>query len=235
MEKHSNQVRTTTDYTRFKTLVGNRKPNDLHVKRLSNSFQKRYLFSPILINEKWQIIDGQHRFQADRKWRRVRLKHIKTEKDRLVARIVANNVRRSIPQREKRSLLNELASLLHKEGISPGRIASSIAEETGMSYRWVVKYLSTEFKDDSQSKRASAAARCAAQMRSDVFTPPMRNSGIVIKSYVNTKFVSVTIEKKFYEEFEKACLEIGVMVETSMAKALEQYYQKMRRAILHKE
>lgn len=64
MEKHSNQVRTTTDYTRFKTLVGNRKPNDLHVKRLSNSFQKRYLFSPILINEKWQIIDGQHRFLA---------------------------------------------------------------------------------------------------------------------------------------------------------------------------
>lgn len=64
MAKHSSQVRTTTDYARFKTLVGNRKPNDLHVKRLSNSFQKRYLFSPILINEKWQIIDGQHRFLA---------------------------------------------------------------------------------------------------------------------------------------------------------------------------
>lgn len=64
MVKHSNQVRTTNDYTRFRTLVGNRKPNDLHVKRLSNSFQKRYLFSPILINEKWQIIDGQHRFLA---------------------------------------------------------------------------------------------------------------------------------------------------------------------------
>jgi hypothetical protein len=64
MVKNSNQVQATTDYARFKTLVGNRKPNDLHVKRLSNSFQKRYLFSPILINEKWQIIDGQHRFLA---------------------------------------------------------------------------------------------------------------------------------------------------------------------------
>lgn len=64
MANKSNQVRTTTDYARFKTLVGNRKPNDLHVKRLTQSFEKRYLFSPILVNEKWQIIDGQHRFLA---------------------------------------------------------------------------------------------------------------------------------------------------------------------------
>jgi hypothetical protein len=60
----SNQVHTTTDYARFVILAGNRKPNDIHVKRLSNSFKKNYLFSPILINEKWQIIDGQHRFLA---------------------------------------------------------------------------------------------------------------------------------------------------------------------------
>ena len=64
MVKHSNQVHSTSDYTRFRTLVGNRKPNELHVKRLTNSFEKRYLFSPILVNEKWQIIDGQHRYLA---------------------------------------------------------------------------------------------------------------------------------------------------------------------------
>lgn len=64
MVKRSNQVLTTSDYTKFKTLVGNRKLNELHVKRLSNSFEKRYLFSPILVNEKLQIIDGQHRFRA---------------------------------------------------------------------------------------------------------------------------------------------------------------------------
>ena len=64
MQKTSMQVHSTKDYSRFKILVGNRKPNDLHVKRLRDSFQKQYLFSPILINEKWQIIDGQHRFLA---------------------------------------------------------------------------------------------------------------------------------------------------------------------------
>lgn len=59
---YSNQVQTTTDYSKFKTLIGNRKPNELHIKRLTNSFKERYLFSPILVNEKMQIIDGQHRF-----------------------------------------------------------------------------------------------------------------------------------------------------------------------------
>lgn len=64
MVKTSNQVHSTMDYSKFKILVGNRKPNELHVKRLTNSFKNFYLFSPILINEKWQIIDGQHRFLA---------------------------------------------------------------------------------------------------------------------------------------------------------------------------
>ena len=62
MAKYSNQVQTTTDYSKFKTLIGNRKPNELHIKRLTTSFKERYLFSPILVNEKMQIIDGQHRF-----------------------------------------------------------------------------------------------------------------------------------------------------------------------------
>lgn len=62
MVKHSNQVQTTTDYSKFNNLIGNRKPNELHIKRLTNSFKERYLFSPILVNEKMQIIDGQHRF-----------------------------------------------------------------------------------------------------------------------------------------------------------------------------
>lgn len=62
MVKYSNLVHTTTDYAKFKTLIGNRKPNELHIKRLISSFKERYLFSPILVNEKMQIIDGQHRF-----------------------------------------------------------------------------------------------------------------------------------------------------------------------------
>jgi len=55
MAKYSNQVQTSRDYSKFKTLIGNRKPNELHIKRLISSFKERYLFSPILVNEKMQI------------------------------------------------------------------------------------------------------------------------------------------------------------------------------------
>ena len=54
----------TNDYAIFKTLEGNRHVNKLHVRRLRNSFQRKYLMSPIIVNEKYEIIDGQHRFEA---------------------------------------------------------------------------------------------------------------------------------------------------------------------------
>jgi len=59
-----NQVRKTNDYSLFKPLVGNRVVNKLHVKRLKNSFEKTYLLNPIIVNDKFEIIDGQHRFQS---------------------------------------------------------------------------------------------------------------------------------------------------------------------------
>lgn len=77
MMKYSNHVQTktdtisheiykTTDYEKFKILNGNRKPNEIHVRRLIESFKKNYLISPIIVNDKWQIIDGQHRYLAAR-------------------------------------------------------------------------------------------------------------------------------------------------------------------------
>jgi len=48
----------------FKTLKGNRYVNNLHVKRLKNSFRESYLLSPIIVNQHYEIIDGQHRFVA---------------------------------------------------------------------------------------------------------------------------------------------------------------------------
>ena len=61
-----NTVMKTKDYSRFKTLGGNRKLNELHLKRLLTSVMvKNLLFAnPILVNEKFEIIDGQHRFEG---------------------------------------------------------------------------------------------------------------------------------------------------------------------------
>ena len=62
--KTINQVYATNDYTMFRTLKGNRNVNKLHVRRLRESFKNTYLMSPIIVNEKYEIIDGQHRYEA---------------------------------------------------------------------------------------------------------------------------------------------------------------------------
>jgi len=57
-------VYKTKDYSKFKTLQGNREVSKVNVKRLKDSMSKRQLISPIITNEKGEIIDGQHRFNA---------------------------------------------------------------------------------------------------------------------------------------------------------------------------
>ena len=59
-----NNVLQTDDYSMFKILEGNRCVNKLHVRRLKESFKDAYLLSPIVVNQHFQIIDGQHRFEA---------------------------------------------------------------------------------------------------------------------------------------------------------------------------
>ena len=61
-----NQVIKTNDYNTFKVMPGNRPVNKLHVKRLSQSMEEKHLMSPILVNEKMQVIDGQHRLEAQK-------------------------------------------------------------------------------------------------------------------------------------------------------------------------
>jgi hypothetical protein len=58
------QVHTTTDYSMFKPIDGNRNKNELHIARLKTSMATNYLFTVIIVNEKYEIIDGQHRFEC---------------------------------------------------------------------------------------------------------------------------------------------------------------------------
>jgi hypothetical protein len=64
MVKNSNQVHTTNDYFIFKPIDGNRNKNLLHINRLKKSMAKNYLYTIITVNEKHEIIDGQHRFDV---------------------------------------------------------------------------------------------------------------------------------------------------------------------------
>ena len=65
-DKSVNTVQKTNDYAKFKTKQGNRQLNQLHLKRLISSVKEMDLLhaNPILVNEKFEIIDGQHRFNV---------------------------------------------------------------------------------------------------------------------------------------------------------------------------
>jgi hypothetical protein len=57
-------VQWTKDYGRFKVLRANRIINDNHVRKLKKSMGEKQIPVPIVVNEKYEVIDGQHRKKA---------------------------------------------------------------------------------------------------------------------------------------------------------------------------
>ena len=57
-------IKTTKDYSLFKKLLGNRVIKKSHVQKLKKSISEKYIPTCIIVNEKYEIIDGQNRFEA---------------------------------------------------------------------------------------------------------------------------------------------------------------------------
>lgn len=175
---------------------------------------------PILVDYFGNTIDGEHRLAADKNWRKIRLENIRTKKDLLIARIISNACRRNMPYREKSTLLGKLGKIYQNEGLGPGEISHKIAENTGMSYSWVMKYLPAKFKDESQSIRAtkskcdfqhskgSVATRHIAEK--DELITATRMEIITIHRYKNTHFVNITMKKSVYDDFEEIAKKMDI-------------------------
>lgn len=60
------EVQETMDYGIFKTVSGNRNISEFHIELLKRSIKKRNLTKdfPILVNSNFEILDGQHRYEA---------------------------------------------------------------------------------------------------------------------------------------------------------------------------
>lgn len=59
------KVKVTDEYGLFSLVTGNRAVNPAHTKELRKSIEKVGLIpAPIIVNEKMEIMDGQHRFAA---------------------------------------------------------------------------------------------------------------------------------------------------------------------------
>lgn len=59
------EVFCSEDYRKFKSLLGNRYIKESKVENIASNIQEvGWLRQPILVNENYEIIDGQHRFEA---------------------------------------------------------------------------------------------------------------------------------------------------------------------------
>lgn len=133
---------------------------------------------PILEAKDGEIIDGFHREEADKNWKRVRLEHIDTEEKKLIARLVANFHRRPITREEKAEWINGLAEIYKKQGLKirigiegKNEISEKIQEVTGLSKTTVVNYLYTDYKQEPahipDKPRVPASQAIASQIGED--------------------------------------------------------------------
>ena len=60
----TNEIKSTKDYHLFSFMNRNRSIDKNHVKKLKKAISVKYIPVPIIVNDKMQIIDGQHRFVA---------------------------------------------------------------------------------------------------------------------------------------------------------------------------
>lgn len=67
VEIDENKIEMTTDYDMFRLLKGNRSVDESHVVKLMKKMKQDDLFTPILVNERMEVIDGQHRLEARRR------------------------------------------------------------------------------------------------------------------------------------------------------------------------
>ncbi len=161
---------------------------------------------PVLVDKYGNVIDGLHRLTADKKWPKVTVEGVETEEQRLIARLVSNVCRRNVPAKEKTEMLGRLGEIYLNEGVEQGKIAYKIAEKTGMSYTWVMKYLPEKFKDGVKSESARATHRVAKDPKPQVFSfeleePP--KGAVAIKAYGNTNFVNIMLERNIYKQLEE--------------------------------
>jgi len=193
------------------------------ISELRASSKRAGRLYPILLDRHGNIIDGLHRFKADENWPKIVLENIGTVKEKLIARLVGNVCRRHVSAEEKSELLERLGEVYFNEGVEPGKIAYEIADETGMSYRWVMNYLPDKYKarpglggpskvlsvyKSKEKTQKSKDARYATLDDELTLSNPQQKI-LSVKNYANTKFVNIVLEKQFYLKIEKIAEKLG--------------------------
>lgn len=200
---------------------------------------------PVLLDKYGNIIDGKHRLEVDENWPRVKLEHIETDKQLLMARFAGNVCRRLVSSKEKSKMLAQLGEIYLKEGVVPGEIACRIAEETGMSYRWVMKYMPARYKaragvggpsrslsfyeskvdyvlDVYKSKSVTHKSKvaCFATQEYEQLLSEPKERILKVRNYTNTDFVNFVMKRQFYAKLDENAEKLGIEPEVIISNAL---------------
>ena len=191
---------------------------------------------PVLLDRDGNVIDGKHRLAADESWPKIKLEHVGCERERLLARLISNVCRRTVSSSEKSDTLARLGRIYLEAGERPGKLAYRIAQETGMSYRWVMKYLPNDLKArpglggptlfgrqnlyKCKAKNNVCKVARSATIDLEKLVSTQHEKTLVVRTYVNADFVSLTLEKKIYRDFERAARNLGSTAETIIGNAM---------------
>jgi transposase len=111
--------------------------------------------------------------------------------------------------------METLGDIYVQEGTAVGKIAYELSHHTGMSYRWVAKYLPDRLKDSFHAslskKRKKKSSTCFPTKSITLKDPP--NNTLKIMAYSNTSFVNFLMKKSLFKTLEKKAEELETNVE----------------------
>jgi len=109
------------------------------IESLRRSKERFGALYPVLQDPEGNVIDGVHRIMADPEWPKVTIDWLKSSTESKILRLASNWLRRTVPDEEK---AESLAAIAKETGWSP----KELAENLGVSYRTVMRYLPDELK-----------------------------------------------------------------------------------------
>ncbi|MGD0645672.1 MAG: hypothetical protein ABSA75_12275 [Candidatus Bathyarchaeia archaeon] len=206
------------------------------IKRSTSIVGRLY---PVLVDSSGRVIDGAHRLKADPTWFKVEVPNMESEEHRLLARLISNVCRRKVPSEEKTKMLDSLGQFYLEQGVPHSELVRKIVQNTGMSYRWVMKYSSDVLKvrpglGGPRSQKAvyeNEVARRATDKDKLLSEPSERIANLT--AYSNTNFATILIEKRFYSQLKGAAAELGVDINIIINNTLLMTLQRIKQLIKH--
>lgn len=114
-----------------------------------------YIYPVVIDKKTLEIVDGKHRKAADPGWPEIQIE-FESKKDRLLYRIHANLIRRTVSRKERATQLRELALYLVEEGVPTEQIAQEIVKLVPeLSLGYIMNLLPAKYK--SKKKREAGA------------------------------------------------------------------------------